>query len=64
MHAQTPITPDAPRLRFVFDDTALSFPLDAHVTLADIADRFDGLAPHHHGDLVAIDVTFAPAHRH
>ncbi len=45
------------RLRFVFDDAVVSLRLAADATFADIAQTFAELAPRHHGNPVAIDVT-------
>jgi hypothetical protein len=45
------------RLRFVFDDAVVSFRLAADATFEDVALTFDELAPQHHGNPVAIDVT-------
>ena len=47
------------RLRFVFDDAVVSFSVAADTTLEDIARTFDELAPQHHGNPIAIEVTLA-----
>ena len=46
-------------LRFIFDDGLASFSLPANATYEDIARTWDELAPLHHGNPVAIDVTLA-----
>jgi len=45
------------RLRFVFDDAVLTFPLAAGATFEDIARTLAEVASRHAGEPVAIDIT-------
>jgi hypothetical protein len=45
------------RLRFVFDDSVVSFSLAADATFEDVARKWGQLAARHPGNPLAIDVT-------
>jgi len=47
----------ATRVRFVFDDTVLSFDANPDLTFGEIARVLDGLPPSRYGHPVIIDVT-------
>ncbi len=47
------------RLRFVFDDTVMSFNLAAPPTLGEIARRYDNLSLRRHGNPRAINVAMS-----
>jgi hypothetical protein len=49
----------ADRLRIIFEDTDMTFPLAADATYADIAAALETAAPRHHGHPVTIEVRLA-----
>jgi hypothetical protein len=53
---QTDHVPDN-RLRFVFDNTVVSYRVAANTTFEDIARRLGPLTRRHHGNPIAIDIT-------
>ena len=49
------------RLRFVFDDTVMSFAIAADATFADVARKWGDVEPRDRGNPIAIDVTLIGA---
>jgi hypothetical protein len=49
--------PSVNHLRFVFDDALVSLNLALDATFEDVARKWAELAPQHHGNPIAIDVT-------